>query len=390
MKMKWCKWAIMALALGCFTACSEDDDTVGDGGKPGEETGGNGGGANGSDSTAVPSPVVALGAYVLNTGNWGGNDASIQYLDFQTGKLSEDLYAAANGEGLGDLGQDLCVYGSKIYVTVSGSSKVVIMDRKCKVLKSIPVATEDGTPVEPRYMAACEGKVYFTAYDGTVSRIDTTSMAIDGKLNLTDAGAQTGYDHPEAITSANGKLYVNISGYSKGKWLAVVDAASFTKLKDIEVMLNPYTQCITAEDGYVYFVSNGNYAGSPSLTPDQYIYGTMQRLDPETDQVEQVCRATYIANAGEKMYILYSEYYMPDVARAYVRDLKTGDEQEFMDMADLQSANGLAVDPASGDVYVFDVPYGAASDVHVYGADGTYKRTFEAGMSTSKMVFVTK
>lgn len=388
--MKWCKWAIMALALGCFTACSEDDDTVGDGGKPGEETGGNGGGANGSDSTAVPSPVVALGAYVLNTGNWGGNDASIQYLDFQTGKLSEDLYAAANGEGLGDLGQDLCVYGSKIYVTVSGSSKVVIMDRKCKVLKSIPVATEDGTPVEPRYMAACEGKVYFTAYDGTVSRIDTTSMAIDGKLNLIDAGAQTGYDHPEAITSANGKLYVNISGYSKGKWLAVVDAASFTKLKDIEVMLNPYTQCITAEDGYVYFVSNGNYAGSPSLTPDQYIYGTMQRLDPETDQVEQVCRATYIANAGEKMYILYSEYYMPDVARAYVRALKTGDEQEFMDMADLQSANGLAVDPASGDVYVFDVPYGAASDVHVYGADGTYKRTFEAGMSTSKMVFVTK
>lgn len=390
MKMKWCKWAIMALALGCFTACSEDDDTVGDGGKPGEETGGNGGGANGSDSTAVPSPVVALGAYVLNTGNWGGNDASIQYLDFQTGKLSEDLYAAANGEGLGDLGQDLCVYGSKIYVTVSGSSKVVIMDRKCKVLKSIPVATEDGTPVEPRYMAACEGKVYFTAYDGTVSRIDTTSMAIDGKLNLIDAGAQTGYDHPEAITSANGKLYVNISGYSKGKWLAVVDAASFTKLKDIEVMLNPYTQCITAEDGYVYFVSNGNYAGSPSLTPDQYIYGTMQRLDPETDQVEQVCRATYIANAGEKMYILYSEYYMPEVDRAYVRDLKTGDEQEFMDMADLQSANGLAVDPTSGDVYVFDVPYGAASDVHVYGADGTYKRTFEAGMSTSKMVFVTK
>ena len=86
-------------------------------------------------------------------------------------------------------------------------------------------------------MAACEGKVYFTAYDGTVSRIDTTSMAIDGKLNLIDAGAQTGYDHPEAITSANGKLYVNISGYSKGKWLAVVDAASFTKLKECSIRI---------------------------------------------------------------------------------------------------------------------------------------------------------
>ena len=388
MKLNWCKLAIMALALGVFTACSEDDEPNGEG--PGTETGGGDDTTGGSGDNTGGEPVVTLGAYVLNTGNWDGNDAGIQYLDFQTGELSEDLYAAANGEGLGDLGQDLCVYGSKIYVTVSNSSKVAIMDRNCRLLKSISVTASDGTPINPRYMTAYEGKVYFTAYDGTVSRIDTTSMSVDGKLNLIDAGAQTGYDHPEAITAANGKLYVNISGYGSGKWLSVVDVASFTKLKDIEIVLNPYTQCITAEDGYVYFVSNGNYAGKPSLTPEQYVYGTMQRLDPETDQVEQVCHATYIANAGDKMYILYSEYYLPEVARAYVRDLKTGEESEFIDMADLQSANGLAVDPASGDVYVFDVPYGAASDVHVYGADGTLKRTFEAGMSTSKMVFVTK
>lgn len=388
MKLNWCKLAIMALALGVFTACSEDDEPNGEG--PGTETGGGDDTTGGSGDNTGGEPVVTLGAYVLNTGNWDGNDAGIQYLDFQTGELSEDLYAAANGEGLGDLGQDLCVYGSKIYVTVSNSSKVAIMDRNCRLLKSISVTASDGTPINPRYMTAYEGKVYFTAYDGTVSRIDTTSMSVDGKLNLIDAGAQTGYDHPEAITAANGKLYVNISGYGSGKWLSVVDVASFTKLKDIEIVLNPYTQCITAEDGYVYFVSNGNYAGKPSLTPEQYVYGTMQRLDPETDQVEQVCHATYIANAGDKMYILYSEYYLPEVARAYVRDLKTGAESEFIDMADLQSANGLAVDPASGDVYVFDAPYGAASDVHVYDADGTLKRTFEAGMSTSKMVFVTK
>ena len=388
MKLTWCKLAIMALALGVFTACSEDDEPNGEG--PGTETGGGDDTTGGSGDNTGGEPVVTLGAYVLNTGNWDGNDAGILYLDFQTGELSEDLYAAANGEGLGDLGQDLCVYGSKIYVTVSNSSKVAIMDRNCRLLKSISVTASDGTPINPRYMTAYEGKVYFTAYDGTVSRIDTTSMSVDGKLNLIDAGAQTGYDHPEAITAANGKLYVNISGYGSGKWLSVVDVASFTKLKDIEIVLNPYTQCITAEDGYVYFVSNGNYAGKPSLTPEQYVYGTMQRLDPETDQVEQVCHATYIANAGDKMYILYSEFYLPEVARAYVRDLKTGAESEFIDMADLQSANGLAVDPASGDVYVFDAPYGAASDVHVYGADGTLKRTFEAGMSTSKMVFVTK
>lgn len=31
MKLNWCKLAIMALALGVFTACSEDDEPNGEG-----------------------------------------------------------------------------------------------------------------------------------------------------------------------------------------------------------------------------------------------------------------------------------------------------------------------------------------------------------------------
>ena len=107
MKLNWCKLAIMALALGVFTACSEDHEPNGEG--PGTETGGGDDTTGGSGDNTGGEPIVSLGAYVLNTGNWGGNDAGIQFLDFQTGELSEDLYAAANGEGLGDLGQDLCM-----------------------------------------------------------------------------------------------------------------------------------------------------------------------------------------------------------------------------------------------------------------------------------------
>ena len=49
------KYAIYALALAAmtFTACSEDDD----------------------DNPVVVTPSTS--AVVLNTGNWGGNDASI-------------------------------------------------------------------------------------------------------------------------------------------------------------------------------------------------------------------------------------------------------------------------------------------------------------------------
>ncbi len=373
MKKMWYKPALAALVLGLCAACSDDDGNTttppgeGDGGEPGVVEPGTG--------------TKTAGMYVLNTGNWGGNDATIQYFNLENLSISGDLFGPANGAGLGDLGQDLCLYGSKLYATVSGSSKLEVMDRNCKVIKTLHVTTDDGqTPAEPRYMTACGGNVYFTAYDGTVSRLDTASLEITGKVAVGD--------HPEALTNANGKLYVNISGYGTGATVAVVDVASFTKTKDIAVKLNPYTQCFTGDDGYVYTVSNGNYAGSPGMSEDQYVYGTLQRIDPATDTVEDVCRATFAANHGDKMYVLYSEYYLPETKRAFVLDLKTGEETDFLNLGDFSSPNAIGVNPSTGDVYVADTPYGVNSTVRVYDAQGKLKNTFEAGYSTSKFVFV--
>ena len=364
MRKMWYKPALAALALGLCVACNEEEE----------------------GTVVVPPVPTTSGLYVLNTGNWGGNDASIQYFDLKGLSIGGDLFAAANGFGLGDLGQDLCLYGSKLYATVSGSSKLEVMDRNCKVVKTIPVRAEDGTtPAKPRYMTACDGCVYFTAYDGTVSRLDTATLEITGKVAV---GA-----YPEALTNANGKLYVNLSDYNfdgSGTSVAVVDIVSFTKTKEIKMKQNPYTQCFTGDDGYVYVVSNGNYAGKPEMPEEQWVYGTLQRIDPATDQVEDVCRATYAANHGSKMYVLYSEYYLPETKRAFVLDLNTGEEADFIDLDEFSSPNAIGVDPSTGDVYVADTPYGVSSTVRVYDAEGNLKNTFEAGYSTSKFVFVTE
>ena len=50
-----------------------------------------------------------------------------------------------------------------------------------------------------------EGFVFVTAYDGTVSKLDTLTLDIVNKVAVGD--------YPEALTYAGGKLYVNISGY---------------------------------------------------------------------------------------------------------------------------------------------------------------------------------
>lgn len=56
MKLNWCKLAIMALALGVFTACSEDDEPNGEG--PGTETGGGDDTTGGSGDNTGGEPVL--------------------------------------------------------------------------------------------------------------------------------------------------------------------------------------------------------------------------------------------------------------------------------------------------------------------------------------------
>ena len=332
------------------------------------------------DPDPTPEPTETLGAYIVNTGNWGSNDGSLQWYDLATRTAGSDLYAAQNGQDIGDL-QDLCVYGTKLYAISATSSKVEILERNGKLVKSFPMNTPEGQPMEPRYATAGEGCVFFTAYDGTVSRLDTLTQEITSSVYVGD--------HPEALAYVGGKLFVNISGYGSGNQVAVVDAKTMTKIRDIEVLLNPYTQCLAGDDGYVYFVSNGNYAGSPSVPEGQWIYQTLQRIDPDTYKVEELCNASYIANAGDKMYILYSEYYLPDTHRCYVYDLTTGKETDLPISVDSFTSPGfIAVDPVTEDIYIGDQLYGALNTVSVYDKDGQFKHKFDTGMYTTNIRFV--
>lgn len=356
------KYLVYAFALTAltFAACSDDDDD------------------NKKEDVIVPS----TSAVVLNTGNWNGNDASIMRYDLVNHQTTSDLYLQANNENLGDLGQDIIKYGSKYYVTVTGSSKVVILDEGFKIIKTIPFVANDSasTPTQPRYMAAANGKVYVTAYDSKITRIDTTSLTITGSVEVGD--------HPEGISYANGKLYANISGYGSGSTVAVVNETTLTKIKDIDVVLNPYTQSVVAGDGNVYIVSNGNYAGASWLTEEQYVYATVQCINTATDEVTTVCNGTYIAAYGNKLYVLYSEYYLPARAKAFVYDLDTKEETTLTDLSQYSSLNGIDVDPTTGDVYVYDTPYG--SNGLICGpirADGTPAYKVQAGYYTCKMLF---
>ena len=73
----------------------------------------------------------------------GTNQATLDYLDYTKGIYHKNIYATANPsvvKELGDVGNDLQVYGSKLYAVINVSGKIEVLDKKtAKRIKSIPV-----------------------------------------------------------------------------------------------------------------------------------------------------------------------------------------------------------------------------------------------------------
>lgn len=94
--------ALLMLGMVSFTACDDEED----------------------DLKKSSNKVI----YVLNEGSWNNNNASVSAIDPTDGSSYYYQFAAANGRNLGDTGQDILRYGGKIYIAVSGSNTIEVVD----------------------------------------------------------------------------------------------------------------------------------------------------------------------------------------------------------------------------------------------------------------------
>ena len=92
-----------------------------------------------------------------------------------------NYFRSLNRRGLGDTANDMAIYGEKLYIVVNVSSQIEVIDLQSGLsLKQIPMLTENGSSRQPRFITFHKDKAYVCSYDGTVARIDTTSLTIEG------------------------------------------------------------------------------------------------------------------------------------------------------------------------------------------------------------------
>lgn len=347
----------------------------------------------GPDPDAVPA-----GMYLLNEGNMGSNKASIDYVDFRNGYYARNLYAERNPtvvKELGDVGNDIQVYGSRLYAVINCSHKVEVMDRH--TLRRIGQVDIPNC----RYIRFSRGKAYVTAYVGPVQmdpdaqlgavfEVDTATLQITGRCTV-------GYQ-PDELEIVGEYIYVaNSGGYRAPNYdrtVSVVERQGMKQVQKIDVGINLHR--IRADRrGNLWVSSRGDYNGIRSrlyvLERESRWSGRMvvaDTLDIPCSEMTVYGDSLYFysaewSNALEKNVVTYG--IIDTRTRELVSDGFITDGTE----ADIEVPYGIAINPVNGNIYVTDAKnYVSSGQLHCYTHDGRRRWSVRTGDIPAHMVFV--
>ena len=337
------------------------------------------------------------GMYLLNEANMGSNKSSIDYVDFRNAYYVRNIYAERNPEVVkeqGDVGNDIQIYGNKLYAVINCSHKVEVMDvRTCKRIGQVDIPN-------CRYIRFAKGKAYVSAYVGPVAidpnaqlgavyEVDTASLAVTRKVTV-------GYQ-PDELEVLGEYLYVaNSGGYRAPDYdstVSVVEIYGMKQIQKIPVGINLH-RIRKDRYGKLWVTSRGDYNTIPSRL---YVLDRKDKNSKEMvvkDTLDIPCSEMYIQ--GDSLYF-YSVEWNKQTERNTVTygiiDVRTGQlvTDHFITDGteqDIVIPYGICVHPTTGDIYVTDAKnYVSSGVLHCYDRHGKKKWSVRTGDIPAHMAF---
>jgi YVTN family beta-propeller protein len=331
-----------------------------------------------------PTPTTLHGVFILNQGRDKQNEASLSFYDPETGNVTDIVMnnpdKPAETEPLGDLGQDMLIYGSKLYISVSNSGYIRVLHVETKqTIAKIPLKGSLDNSLNPRYMAAHDGNVYVTCWgNNSVARIDTTALAVNAFVPVGS--------YPEGIAACayNNKLYVANSGAMAGNTLSVIDVPTFTVEREITVGLNP-NLVKAGREGYIYLNFLGNYFDIP---------GGFQRIDLPGNEVTTLGHRPKGDFIWDEKTIYYYDvtYGLSGAPETSYGKFATSDYAThtplITDNTTLSVPFAIGLDPVGKNIYLADaMDFSNPGKVYIFDTQGKLIHDFSAGVIPCKFAF---
>lgn len=329
------------------------------------------------------------GFYLLNEGNMGSNKSTLDYFDYNTGKYQRNIYAAINPnvpKELGDVGNDIAIYGDKLYAIVNASNKVEVMNaRTARRIAQINIPN-------CRYIKFDKGFAYVTSYAGPievnpnytqkgyVAKVDTATLAVIDKCIV---GFQ-----PDNLEITNGKIYVANSGGYMGasnsekyeRTVSVIDIATFKEDRRIDVAYNLHH--IKADKrGDLWVTSRGDYKRLPSR-----LYFIDKNQQKVTDTVPIPVSNYYLD--GDSLYIYSTEWSYITYSNVITYGIVNTRTHEIVSRSfitdgtdrEIEIPYGIMVHPITKDIYVTDAGnYVSPGMLYCFTKEGKKKWSVRTG-----------
>ncbi|MEG1611395.1 MAG: YncE family protein [Alistipes sp.] len=352
--------------------------------------------STGTEVTPTIKPEKIKGFFLLNEGNMGSNKATLDYFDYETGVYTKNIYAERNPgvvKELGDVGNDIQIYGDKLYAVINCSHFVEVMD-----VNTARHITQISIP-NCRYMAFKGRYAYVSSYAGPVvidpnarlgyvARVDTVSMQVVDTCTV-------GYQ-PEEMAVVGDKLYVaNSGGYrvpNYDRTVSVIDLKEFKVIKTIDVGINLHHLELDHYDN-LYVSSRGDYYTIPSKT---FIIDT--RTDRVTDTLNLLSN-TNMTLAGDSLYMYSTEWSyvtnsnMVSYAIFDTRTRQTVTRNFITDGTEkmIKIPYGIAVNPETKEFFVTDAKdYVTPGTLYCFDSQGKKKWAVTTGDIPAHIVFTHK
>ena len=346
----------------------------------------------------VPATDTAIrGFYLVNEGNMGSNKCTLDYFDYFTGLYARNFYAERNPaviKELGDVGNDIGIYGSKLYVVVNCSHKVEVMDAKSGVrIGQIDIPN-------CRYVRFHRGKAYVSSYvgpvlidpdapKGAVYEIDTLSLRARRKVSV-------GYQ-PEEMEVVDDYMYVaNSGGYRAPAYdntVSVIQMIDFKQVRQIPVGINLHR---LKKDRYkkLWVSSRGDYMTRPSrLYVLEKNRSNNQMYVTDTIPVA----VSNMALKGDSLYYYATEWnnFTASNTISYgIIDIRTKEVVSTNFISDGTDADivipyGIAVHPETGDIFVTDARnYVSSGTLYCFSPEGKCKWSVRTGDIPAHIAFL--
>ncbi|MBR0180657.1 MAG: YncE family protein [Prevotella sp.] len=352
---------------------------------------------------SVKSEII--GMYLLNEGNMGSNKSSLDYLDLSgkdaTVHYLRNIYSERNPETvmmLGDVGNDIQIYGSRLWLVINCSNKVEVAQAEDAVrIGKVDIPNCRYVTFNDRYayVSSYVGSVYSGSNSplGSVYKVDTLSLQ---KVDSCSVGYQ-----PEEMAIIGNKLYVANSGGYQGmtgqgyeSTVSVIDLDKMQETEKIAVAPNLHR---IKKDKYdqLWVTSRGNYVDMESK-----IYwlskgadGKMQVIGHLDQPVSDLCIV------GDSLYFYgsqWSEITMTNTVTYGIINVRTHQivSTSLSDAPEINKIRmpyGIIVNPIHRDFYLMDAKnYVSSGELLHFLPDGTFDWKVKTGDIPAHAVFLFK